>query len=371
MAEVRLENVTKVYSGDVKAVDGIDLAIVDTEFLVLVGPSGCGKSTTLRLIAGLEEITDGRIFIDDRVVNDVPHKDRDIAMVFQDYALYPHMTVYKNMAFALQLRKVGKEEIDRRIQNAAEMLGISEYLRRKPKSLSGGQRQRVALGRAIVRDPACFLFDEPLSNLDAKLRVETRAELKRLHRELQTTTIYVTHDQEEALTLGDRVVVMSEGFIQQVDTPLNVYHQPINRFVAGFVGNPSMNFLAGELIQDNGKVTFQGAGLSLVVDGDKGVAAAGWNGKEVVLGIRPDGLFYRSDDHEPGVRPAVQVKVQVVEPLGSTTDLYCATTTGDRLIARVKSEPIAEDATITLFVDQDQLHLFEPGQYGGSITRYA
>ena len=178
-------------------------------------------------------------------------------------------------------------------------------------------------------------------------------------------------DQEEALTLGDRVVVMSEGFIQQVDTPLNVYHQPINRFVAGFVGNPSMNFLAGELIQDNGKVTFQGAGLSLVVDGDKGVAAAGWNGKEVVLGIRPDGLFYRSDDHEPGVRPAVQVKVQVVEPLGSTTDLYCATTTGDRLIARVKSEPIAEDATITLFVDQDQLHLFEPGQYGGSITRYA
>jgi len=370
---VRLENVTKVYPGNVKAVNGIDLEIADAEFLVLVGPSGCGKSTTLRMVAGLEEITDGRILIDDRVVNDVPPKDRDIAMVFQNYALYPHMTVSKNMAFALKLRRFSRQEIDSRVQRAAKMLGITAYLQRKPKTLSGGQRQRVALGRAIVRDPACFLFDEPLSNLDAKLRVETRAELKRLHRELRTTTIYVTHDQEEALTLGDRVVVMSDGLIQQVDTPLNVYNHPVNRFVAGFVGNPPMNFLEGKLVHDDGQVVFQGGGISLVIDGDQGAAAAEGAGKEVVLGIRPDGLLHRPSDHANGedraTQVVIQVVVQVVEPLGSTMDLYCTTTTGERLIARVKSAAIEEESTITLSADPDQLHLFEPGEYGVNITR--
>ena len=370
---MRLENVTKVYPGNVKAVNGIDLEIADAEFLVLVGPSGCGKSTTLRMVAGLEEITDGRVLIDDRVVNDVPPKDRDIAMVFQNYALYPHMTVFKNMAFALKLRRFSRQEIDSRVKRAAKMLGITAYLQRKPKTLSGGQRQRVALGRAIVRDPACFLFDEPLSNLDAKLRVETRAELKRLHRELRTTTIYVTHDQEEALTLGDRVVVMSDGLIQQVDTPLNVYNHPVNRFVAGFVGNPPMNFLEGKLVHDDGQIVFQGRGISLVIDDDQGAAVAEGTGKEVVLGIRPDGLLYHPSDHANGedraTQVVIQVVVQIVEPLGSTMDLYCTTTTGERLIARVKSAAIEEESTITLSVDPDQLHLFEPGEYGVNITR--
>src|SRR5438874_5136577 len=247
MAQVLLDKVSKIYPGGVKAVDAIDLAIKDQEFIVLVGPSGCGKSTTLRMVAGLEEISDGSIRIGARVVNDVPPKDRDIAMVFQNYALYPHMTVYKNMAFGLKLRGMPKKQIDERVQEAAKILDIVHLLERKPKALSGGQRQRVAVGRAIVREPAAFLFDEPLSNLDAKLRVTTRAELKRLHQRLRTTTIYVTHDQEEAMTLGDRIVVMKEGIIQQADTPLATYNQPRNRFVAGFIGMPPMNFFEGEL----------------------------------------------------------------------------------------------------------------------------
>src|SRR3954466_116447 len=257
MAQVVLEKVSKVYPGGVKAVNAIDLSIKDQEFVVLVGPSGCGKSTTLRMAAGLEEISDGAIRIRDRVVNDVPPKNRDIAMVFQNYALYPHMSVYKNMAFGLKLRGMPKQEIERRVQEAAKILDIGHLLDRKPKALSGGQRQRVAGGRAIVREPAAFLFDEPLSNLDAKLRVTTRAELKRLHHRLKTTTIYVTHDQEEAMTLGDRIVVMKDGIIQQSDTPLQTYNFPVNRFVAGFIGMPPMNFFDGQLKVIDGQMVFE------------------------------------------------------------------------------------------------------------------
>ncbi len=256
MAEVILTDVQKVYPGEVIAVQKMNLHIQDAEFIVLVGPSGCGKSTTLRMVAGLEEISGGTIQIDGRVINDVPAKDRDIAMVFQNYALYPHMSVYKNMAFALKLRNYSKDEIDTRVREAARILNIEPLLDRKPKALSGGQRQRVAVGRAIVRQPKAFLFDEPLSNLDAKLRVEMRAELKRLHQRLKTTTIYVTHDQEEAMTLGDRIVVMKDGFVQQCGSPLEIYERPVNRFVAGFVGTPPMNFLKGRLVAENGGIVF-------------------------------------------------------------------------------------------------------------------
>jgi len=257
MARVELEKVTKIYPGGVKAVNAIDLSIKDQEFIVLVGPSGCGKSTTLRMVAGLEEISDGVIRIGERVVNDVPPKNRDIAMVFQNYALYPHMTVYKNMAFGLKLRGMPKPQIHQRVTEAAKILDIEHLLERKPKALSGGQRQRVAVGRAIVREPAAFLFDEPLSNLDAKLRVTTRAELKRLHHRLKTTTIYVTHDQEEAMTLGDRIVVMKDGIIQQSNTPLKTYNFPVNRFVAGFIGMPPMNFFDGQLKVVDGQMMFE------------------------------------------------------------------------------------------------------------------
>src|SRR5512146_1035827 len=257
MAQVILERVSKVYPGNVQAVDNVTLEVADREFVVLVGPSGCGKSTTLRMIAGLEEITAGSIRIGDRVVNDVPPKNRDIAMVFQNYALYPHMTVYKNMAFGLKLRRMPRAQIQQRVMEAARILDIEHLLDRKPKALSGGQRQRVAVGRAIVREPAAFLFDEPLSNLDAKLRVTTRAELKRLHHRLKTTTIYVTHDQEEAMTLGDRIVVMRDGLIQQADTPLRTYNEPTNRFVAGFIGMPPMNFFDGAIKLVDDKLVFE------------------------------------------------------------------------------------------------------------------
>ena len=297
MAEVVLEGVSKVFPGGVQAVRNMDLAIRDEEFIVLVGPSGCGKSTTLRMVAGLEEITSGTVRIGERVVNDVPPKDRDIAMVFQNYALYPHMTVYRNMAFALKLRKFAGREIDRRVRHAAEVLGIEELLDRKPKALSGGQRQRVAVGRAIVRQPAAFLFDEPLSNLDAKLRVEMRAELKRLHRRLQTTTIYVTHDQEEAMTLGDRIVVMKDGQVQQCGPPLEVYDRPANRFVAGFVGTPPMNFFEGRLAGKDGGVYFDEGTASLLLPDELSgaLASAGRADGEAVLGVRPEALGLSGD----------------------------------------------------------------------------
>src|SRR5947207_12189910 len=281
MAQVSMEKITKIFPDVVKADDDIDLGIKDQEFIVLVGPSRCGKSTTLRMVAGLEEITGGTIRIGERVVNDVPPKDRDIAMVFQNYALYPHMTVYKNMAFGLKLRGMPKKQIEQRVMEAAKILDIQHLLDRKPKALSGGQRQRVAVGRAIVREPAAFLFDEPLSNLDAKLRVTTRAELKRLHQRLKTTTIYVTHDQEEAMTLGDRIVVMKDGKIQQADTSLVTYNFPVNRFVAGFIGMPPMNFFDGRLVTKDGKLTFEEGTLknARVAEGVLPGAAEDGNGK--------------------------------------------------------------------------------------------
>jgi len=368
MAQVLIDNVSKVYPGNVKAVDNITLHIEDKSFIVLVGPSGCGKSTTLRMVAGLEEISDGTIRIGDRVVNDVPPKDRDIAMVFQNYALYPHMTVYKNMAFGLKLRKFPKKEIEERVQNAAKILGITHLLDRKPKALSGGQRQRVAVGRAIVRDPACFLFDEPLSNLDAKLRVETRAELKRLHHRLQTTTIYVTHDQEEAMTLGDRVVVMSDGLIQQADAPLTVYDSPANRFVAGFVGTPPMNFLDGQLVQRDGETWFEGQGARYKLTPAHAEACAGRVGQDAVMGVRPEGLYLRSNEHAHDEDQTIAVTVAVVEPLGSQMDLYCHTSQDKRLTARTKAERLEPNAALKLYVDAEKVHFFEPGDYGVNLT---
>jgi len=288
MANVRLEGVRKIYQdGGHVAVHGVDLVVSDGEFVVLVGPSGCGKSTTLRMIAGLESITAGRLFIGDRLVNDVPPKDRDIAMVFQNYALYPHMTVRENLAFALQLRKLPAAEIERRVQLAASTLGLDEVLDRKPRQLSGGQRQRVAVGRAIVREPAVFLFDEPLSNLDAKLRVQTRREIAKLHRDLGATMIYVTHDQVEAMTLGDRIVVMNAGRVQQVDTPLALYDRPANRFVAGFIGSPAMNFVEGT-VSDRRAFTARGDAFVIPVGA---LAAQIAPGRQLVMGVRPEDII--------------------------------------------------------------------------------
>ena len=368
MAEVHLEAIHKIYPDGFEAVKGINLSIRDGEFLVLVGPSGCGKSTSLRMVAGLEEISKGTVKIGDRVVNDVAPKDRDIAMVFQNYALYPHMTVYKNMAFGLKLRRFKKAEIEKRVNDAAQILGITEQLHRKPKALSGGQRQRVALGRAIVRDPAVFLFDEPLSNLDAKLRVETRAELKRLHKRLATTTIYVTHDQEEAMTLGDRVVVMSNGLIQQCDSPLNVYNQPANRFVAGFQGTPPMNFLDGTIVQRDGKTLFEGQGVSLQLTDEHAGQVAGHVGKDVVLGIRPEGILLHPTEHAKNENMTLDLAVDVYEPLGNNMDVFAFTSTGQRLVSRVKAQPLDEGAKIRCYIDPDKLHILETGEYGKTLT---
>src|SRR5215210_4057824 len=294
MARVIFDQVTKRFAGGVEAVKDLSMEIEDREFLVLVGPSGCGKSTAMRMVAGLEEISDGRIIIGDRVVNDLPPKDRDVAMVFQSYALYPHMTVRDNLAYPLKLRKVPKDERERRVREAARTLDIEPYLDRKPKALSGGQRQRVALGRAIVRNADVFLMDEPLSNLDAKLRVQTRAELIKLHERVQTTTIYVTHDQVEAMTMGDRIAVMSLGLLQQLDTPQNLYDTPSNKFVAGFIGSPSMNFIDVTLESRDGKIYANAPGFRMRVPDQKKAALAGYVGQSVIMGIRPEHLLERS-----------------------------------------------------------------------------
>jgi multiple sugar transport system ATP-binding protein len=368
VADVKITDVVKTYPGGVTAVKGINLHINDGEFIVFVGPSGCGKSTTLRMVAGLEDITGGTIAIADRIVNDVAPKDRDIAMVFQNYALYPHMSVYKNMAFGLKLRKVPKQEIDKRVRQAADILGIEKLIERKPKALSGGQRQRVALGRAIVRDPKVFLFDEPLSNLDAKLRVQTRAEIKRLHRRLATTTIYVTHDQEEAMTLGDRVVVMSEGYIQQTDTPLNIYNHPVNRFVAAFLGTPPMNFVDGRLEQRDGTLRFVNNGMDIALYDHHAEMLAGKVGQDVVLGMRPEGMYLRPTDVAHREDQIIKLKVDVIEPLGNTMDVFFSTPQGEKVTARVKSEPMEEGKLLTLYLDPDKMHILEPGEYGRNLT---
>ncbi len=369
MAEVVLDQVTKIFPGNVLAVDRMDLNIRDEEFIVLVGPSGCGKSTTLRMVAGLEEITDGTITIADRVVNNVPPKDRDIAMVFQNYALYPHMTVYKNMAFALKLRRFKKDEIDTRVRDAATILGIQELLERKPKALSGGQRQRVAVGRAIVRQPKAFLFDEPLSNLDAKLRVEMRAELKRLHRTLQTTTIYVTHDQEEAMTLGDRIVVMKDAVVQQVGSPLEVYDSPINRFVAGFVGTPPMNFFEGSLVGEDGELYFNEGATRLKLPPSCAAKLGDWAGKDVVLGARPEAMNTHGEGRFAGEENILPVHVTVTEPLGEKMDLYARTDKHPHIVARVDADRTLDAGhDVQLHLDMRKVHVFEPGEIGRNLT---
>jgi len=362
MAGVVLKDLSKMYDGGTLAVDHINLEIRDRELMVLVGPSGCGKSTTLRMIAGLEEISSGTITIGSRVVNNDPPKDRDIAMVFQNYALYPHKTVYENMAFGLKLRKFPKTDIDKRVRNAAEILGLQDCLDRKPALLSGGQRQRVAVGRAIVRKPQVFLFDEPLSNLDAKLRVQMRTELSKLHTRLETTMIYVTHDQIEAMTMGDRICVMKDGVIQQVDTPLNIYDRPVNTFVAGFIGTPAMNIFRGEIQREEGKLLFRNDDMKIVLPESWKEAAGKFEGRDVLFGIRPEDLGAeqkRSDSTQ-----YIRAEVEVVEPMGVETYLYLdiLTDSGDSCIARVDAHKLVKvGEKLSLPLRFDNAHLFDPG----------
>jgi multiple sugar transport system ATP-binding protein len=365
MAKVVLENVCKIYPGNVKAVDNANLVIEDREFVVLVGPSGCGKSTTLRMIAGLEDISSGTVTIDGKVVNNVPPKDRDIAMVFQNYALYPHMTVYKNLAFGLQLRKFPKDEIDRRVKDAAQILGLESYLDRKPKALSGGQRQRVAVGRAIVRKPKAFLFDEPLSNLDAKMRVHMRMEIKKLHARLNSTMIYVTHDQVEAMTLGDRIVVMKDGLIQQVDDPLTIYHRPQNMFVAGFIGSPPMDFFTGALEARDGKLFFRetaqnGGGFSVRVADDAPKNLVSYVGKTVKMGVRPEDIVDVEHARQPQPDQNVEVTVDVIEPMGS--EIYAhLKSSGHAFIARLDPHcRVAQGDKFTAAFNMSKAHFFDP-----------
>ncbi len=359
MASVTFENVVKKY-GDVTAVNNLNIAVDDKEFLVLVGPSGCGKTTALRCLAGLEEITSGEIKIGDRVVNDVAPKDRDIAMVFQSYALYPHLSVYDNMAFGLKLRKVPKEEIKRRVSEAANVLGIQDLLDRKPRQLSGGQRQRVAVGRAIVREPKVFLFDEPLSNLDAKLRVETRANISKLHQQLATTFIYVTHDQTEAMTMATRIAVINKGLLQQIETPQHLYDYPDNLFVAGFIGSPAMNFFKSKLIKGDGKLFVDGGTFRVEVPPNRVNTYSNYVGKQVILGIRPENI------HVPAYLPSeifpqpVEGKIDVTELMGN--EIYLYVTSGEHnFVARVdpRSRVSMGDQTQVIF-NMNNMHIFDP-----------
>jgi len=363
MAGVRLNHVVKKYPGNDEAtVKDFHLEIKDKEFLVLVGASGCGKSTTLRMIAGLEEITEGELYIGDRLVNDVAPKDRDIAMVFQSYALYPHMDVYQNMAFGLKLRKFKKSDIDKRVREAAKILDIEHLLDRKPKALSGGQRQRVALGRAIVREPQVFLMDEPLSNLDAKLRVQMRSEISKLHKRLETTIIYVTHDQTEAMTMGDRIVVMDKGIIQQAATPEEIYNFPVNMFVAGFIGSPSMNFINGTFHEQAGSLYFKAPGLNVQVPEGKAKALRdkGYVGKEVVLGARPEDFHEVPIFLESSPNSIVNAHIEVAENLGHEMYLHMNGIGPNTVIARVDGRAgFKEGTNVKLALDMNKVHFFD------------
>jgi multiple sugar transport system ATP-binding protein len=360
MAQVSLVNISKVYSGNVQAVCDVSLSIEKKEFIVLVGPSGCGKTTILRMIAGLEDITGGKIYIGDKMVNDVPPKDRDIAMVFQNYALYPHMTVFENMAFALKLRKYPKNEILTRVNEAAEILGIKKYLDRKPKELSGGQRQRVALGRAIVRKPLVFLFDEPLSNLDAKLRVQMRTEIKKLHQRLQATIVYVTHDQTEALTMGDRIVVLKDGVIQQVDDPLTLYGKPNNSFVASFIGSPPMNFIKGNVYRSGEKVYFQSGLFKVRVPQAVSAKVGAYENKEIVFGIRAEDIYDKLFASEASPENTVKATCEVIEPMGAEAYLYLRSG-ANTFVARVAGQiHPAVNQDLDLVLDLGKAHFFDP-----------
>lgn len=363
MAQVVLKELTKEFK-NVTAVNKMNLEIKDKEFLVFVGPSGCGKTTALRMIAGLEEASSGEIYIGDRLVNDVSPKDRDIAMVFQNYALYPHMSVYDNMAFALKLRKIPKQEIKRRVQEAAQLLGLDHLLDRKPKQLSGGQRQRVALGRAIVREPKVFLMDEPLSNLDAKLRVQTRAELIKLHRRLEITTIYVTHDQVEAMTMGDRIVVMKDGLVQQIDTPMNLYNQPSNKFVAGFIGSPAMNFVEATLENGDKNYWVNAENFKVKVPAEKSDKLDSYVGKKVIFGVRPEDVFDKdlSLTVQPTEENTIKATVDVVELMGSSVTMYVSAGKHDLVTSLDAESPIAKAGPgqeVTMVLDMAKTHLFD------------
>ncbi len=359
MAQVKLEKLCKVYSGGILAVKDVNLEIGDKEFVVLVGPSGCGKSSTLRMVAGLEDISSGVITIDDKKINDIPAKDRDIAMVFQNYALYPHMTVYKNMAFGLMLRKFPKPEIEKRVKDAAEILGIQTLLDRKPAALSGGQRQRVAVGRAIVRKPKAFLFDEPLSNLDAKLRVQMRTEISKLHIRLQSTMIYVTHDQVEAMTMGDRIVVMKDGQIQQVADPMTIYHHPSNKFVAGFIGSPPMNFIEGTIVKWENALYFKEDQFQVKLGEPISSQLVSYIDKRVILGIRPEDIYDKLFLGDVSSDNTIKATVEVVEPMGAEIYLYLKK---GRLsfVARVDAHQKAEvNQDLEIVLDMSKAHFFD------------
>ena len=355
MAQLKLENIYKTYDKKVNAVTDFNLEISDQEFIVFVGPSGCGKSTTLRMIAGLEEISSGDFYIDDVRMNDVSPKDRDIAKVFQNYALYPHMTVFENMAFGLKIRKLPKQEIKERVNNAAKILGLEEYLSRTPKALSGGQRQRVALGRAIVRDAKVFLMDEPLSNLDAKLRVQMRSEIIKLHKRLKTTTIYVTHDQTEAMTMATRIVIMKDGFIQQVGSPKEVYNFPVNMFVAGFIGSPAMNFFTVEVLEEGIRLGNQT--IPVPSDKLKVLHNMGYKGKSVVLGIRPE--QFKDEATNESYETMIPVTVEVAELMGAEINVY-ASIQEESFVAKISAaKEVVADDVISLFVDMEKVHFFD------------
>jgi multiple sugar transport system ATP-binding protein len=356
MAEVRLENVSKIYNERIKAVDEVNLTIRDKEFMVLVGPSGCGKSTTLRMVAGLEEISAGNIFIDTVLVNDIPPKDRDIAMVFQNYALYPHMTVFENMAFGLKLRKFRKDEIKIRVEEAGEILDLQNLLDRRPKELSGGQRQRVAVGRAIVRKPKVFLFDEPLSNLDAKLRVQMRVEISKLHQKLEATMIYVTHDQVEAMTMGDRITVMKDGIVQQVETPAHLYSRPANKFVAGFIGSPAMNFFSGELVE-NGTILFKNKSFHIQIPEKLAESLKKDVNKNIILGVRPEDFALQPSDKQN--MNTLEAMVEVIEPMGSENYLYLTSDNQNFIIRTAPSTDLKINDKIQLYINLNNIHLFD------------
>jgi multiple sugar transport system ATP-binding protein len=359
MAELTLKNVSRIYAGNVRAVTSVSAEIRDGEFVILVGPSGCGKSTLLRMIAGLEDISAGEILIDGKVVNDVEAKDRDIAMVFQHYALYPHMTVAENMAFGLKLRKFPKVEIDQRVRAAAEILGLAQYLERKPAALSGGQRQRVAVGRAIVRQPKLFLFDEPLSNLDAKMRVGMRAELIRLHQRLGATMVYVTHDQVEAMSMGDRLIVMKDGVVQQIGAPLEIYHNPASQFVAGFIGSPPMNFITAELEERDGDCYVKGDGFSLRLPNERKTSLSSVT-KRIIFGIRPEDIHERAMSQHAVSENIVQARVTIIEPLGGEVIATCSFDSHE-VVARLSPRTRARrDEMIELVFDLERAKLFDP-----------
>jgi multiple sugar transport system ATP-binding protein len=359
MAKVLVNNVNKIYENGFQAVTDTNFTAEDKEFVILVGPSGCGKSTTLRMISGLEEITSGEISIGDKIVNEIPPKDRDIAMVFQNYALYPHMTVYENMSFALKLRKVPKDEIDPIVQEAAKLLEIEDLLDRKPKQLSGGQRQRVALGRAIVRKPKVFLFDEPLSNLDAKLRVQMRAEITRLHRKLDTTMIYVTHDQVEAMTMADKIVIMKDGLVQQIDSPLKVYNNPVNLFVAGFIGSPAINQFSGKIASENGNLFFDEGSFKVLIPQKFSAALVNHHGKAIIMGLRPEDIYDTEYDTMAEQPVKISALCDVVEPMGNEYVVYFSTG-ASKLTARFDPKKLPKvEEQMPISLDMNKVQFFD------------